>query len=160
MAAENLTKVTLRELYHGERISYDLLEEMAGYAKDDAWEFRNELAFYVDKETNLALPLKIMLFPKAPGNPGPTGMFPNQPVMQIDVRGEVRFYGKSVTLPMGGYGYEFVNVRGYPATGEPYFEENNWGILQEAKLLEARLDMKFDDFYNKKEVLSVVRYKI
>ena len=166
----NLTPVKLVELVDSDRIIQP--DDEIERCREKLMKVGYDITFYVDKETNLALPLKMLLFT----NRGDT-LIPNQPVAALGYEQDgfmaslPQFHALGVELSCG---YEFNNVRNFPGDppGEetPYFPtsewleempnyESGWKSNDQGKPLEARMELKFDSDGRATRAITIVRYE-
>lgn len=158
----SLTPVKLVELVDSDRIVYLIAYEGEDeYYRKQLTEAGNNLTFYVDKETNLALPLRMQLYTNRD-----LTLIPNQPIGALKYEQDrfmapfMKFHAMGVELP---FGYEFDNRRRFPGGDQgTYFEdsESEWKSDDQGKPLEARVDLKFNKEGRATSAISIVRYQL
>jgi hypothetical protein len=162
----NLTPVKLVELVDSDRIIQP--DGEIELCREKLMKVGYDITFYVNKETNLALPLKMLLFT----NRGDT-LIPNQPVASLGYEQDgfmaslPQFHALGVELSCG---YEFNNIRNSSDEDEPYFptstwlenvpnSPSGWKNNEQGKPLEARIELKFDGDGRATRAITIVRYE-
>lgn len=132
MEKPNLTKISLQELLDSERIIYEegyALDYIPTFIKKPLSEGSSRLKFYVDKKTELSLPLRLILV-------NGHSFVPNIPIHRADFQGEIYF--DNTISPFFDFGarYTIMNVG---SVWESWFgeSESGWRDTEEMVLSES-----------------------
>jgi hypothetical protein len=159
---EELTDISLKELVESDKIIYlTPYKEEAEFHKQRMGEEGGDLKFYVDKETNIAVPLQMRLYTNRDFI-----LVSNQPIMELRytqsgfMASLLKFNSLDVELP---FGYSVRNQKRAPGNGKEYFPDfdSGWNGCEKATPLEAKIEFIFNpNTPFSINTVSVVKYRL